>query len=1018
MNSCRAWMVAWAVVLACGPVAGSAAERPNIVLVMSDDMGWSDLGCYGGEIQTPHLDALAANGIRFTQFYNTSRCCPTRASLLTGLYPHQAGVGHMMEDQGHPTYRGNLSDRAVTIAEVLRSAGYATYMAGKWHVSRHISPDGPKFNWPLQRGFDRFLGTIHGAGSYYDPNSLTLGNTQIAPGDGFYYTDAIADFAARCIREHRDDRPFFLYVAFTAAHWPMHAKPEHIAKYEGRYNAGWDAIRAARFQRLRRMGLIDPRWELSPRDPNVPAWEEEPLKAWNIRCMEVYAAMVDVMDQGIGRILDALKETGRFDQTLFLFLQDNGGCAESYGRRGPFRPRPTDPTALQPMRPDELQTRMQPERTREGYPVRVGQGVMPGPADTYIAYGRGWANASNTPFREYKHWVHEGGISTPLIIHWPEGIPSERRNSLYHEPAHLIDIMATCVDVAGATYPTHFRRQPIQPMEGVSLRPAFTGQPLQRPQPIFWEHEGNRAVRQGRWKLVAKYRRRWELYDIETDRTELHNLAERYPEKVRELAALYDAYARRTGVQPWPVKPRRPQPAQGRRPNIFFAIADDWGWPHAGAYGDAVVRTPTFDRLAQDGVLFANAFVTSPSCTPSRGSILTGQWHWRLEQNANLWSTLPARFTTYPERLRQAGYFIGHSRKAWGPGRLEPGGRTEDPSGPAFRNFAAFLQHRPKDQPFCFWFGSSDPHRPYQWRAGVQAGLDPDRIRVPGHLPDTETVRIDLADYYFEVERFDREVGEALELLAQTGELDNTIIVMTGDNGMPFPRSKSNLYDAGTHVPLVVCWRTEAPGGRAVTDFVSLADLAPTFLEAAGLPIPEEMTGRSILNLLRRHGNGRLDPSRDHVLTGKERHVPAQEAGNTGGYPCRAIRTDRYLYIRNFKPERWPAGVRTNAERGGPFADCDGSPTKSWLIEHEQDPGVKRLFDLAFGLRPAEELYDLKWDPDQLVNVAGRPGYAAAKRALADRLLHELQATGDPRAFGRGDWFDHYPYYGGPPRRR
>ncbi|MCP5527982.1 MAG: sulfatase-like hydrolase/transferase [Verrucomicrobiales bacterium] len=996
----------------------TSASRPNIVIMMADDMGWSDIGCYGGEIRTPNLDGLAANGVRFTQFYNTSRCCPTRASLLTGLYPHQAGVGHMMEDKGYDNYRGNLSPRAVTIAEVLRGAGYATYMSGKWHVSRHVAPEGPKHNWPLQRGFDRFFGTIHGAGSFYDPNSLTLGNTQIPPGADFYYTDAISDFAARCIHEHEAEKPFFLYVAFTAPHWPMHAKPGDIAKYQGVYDAGWDAIRQARYDRLVRLGLIRPDWPLSPRDPRSPAWAAEERQEWNIRCMEVFAAMVDCLDQGVGRILEALRATARFDNTLVLFLADNGGCAEGYGRNAPFQARPTDPAQLKPMPPDELQPRMQPEYTRDGLPVRVGAGVMPGPADTYIAYGLSWANASNTPFREYKHWVHEGGISAPLIMHWPAAIEPARRNALYEQPAHLIDLMATCVDLAGAEYPARFRGEAIQPMEGVSLRPALAGAALERPQPIFWEHEGNRAVREGEWKLVAKHNQPWELYNLRADRTELNNLAAAHPDRVQAMSAQYDAWAERAGVQPWPVKPVAITETRGRRPNILFAIADDWGWPHAGAYGDSVVRTPTFDRLSQNGVLFANAFVTSPSCTPSRGSILTGQWHWRLEENASLWSTLRPEYPTYPEMLEDAGYFIGHSRKAWGPGRIQAAGRKGDPSGPAFPNFAAFLEKRGEDQPFCYWFGANDPHRPYEWQSGRKAGIDPARVQVPKFLPDAEVIRDDVADYYFEVERFDRELGEALALLEARGELDNTLVVVTGDNGMPFPRAKSNLYDAGTHVPLVFSWPAQVKGGRAVTDFVSLSDLAPTFLRAAGLDVPEVMTGRNLLPILRRAGNGRMDPTRDHVLTGKERHVPAQEAGNMSGYPCRAIRTQDFLYIRNFKPERWPAGVRTNSERGPGFADCDGSPSKTHLLDHEADPVVKPFFDLAFARRPAEELFDLRTDPDQLVNVAGQPDYAEIQRDLAERLLSELQATGDPRAFGKGDHFRDYPYYGGTARPR
>ena len=551
----------------CGMVGAQESRAPDIIIIMADDMGWSDIGCYGGEIRTPNLDGLARDGLRFTQFYNTARCCPTRASLLTGLYAHQAGVGHMMSDKGYDSYRGELSRNAVTIAEVLKGAGYRTYQSGKWHVTRHVRPEGPKDNWPRQRGFDRFFGTIHGAGSFYDPNSLTLDNTQIAPWEGFYYTDAINDFACRFIREHsanHEESPFFLYVAHTAPHWPMHALPEDISRYHGRYAGGWDQLRQERYQRQLRMGLVDRKWDLPPRDPRSKAWKDADLKPWEQRCMEVYAAMVDRLDQGVGRIVRTLEETGRLDDTLILFLADNGACAEGYGRGANARSSIPDPTLRRPMQPGELQQRMQPAFTRDGLPVRTGQGVMPGPPDTYIAYGLSWANASNTPFREYKHWVHEGGISSPLIAHWPKGIRrgdiGNRRatgeGSLVDDPAHLIDLMATCVDISGAEYPEEHAGRRIQPMEGISLAPAFGGEPLRRRAPLFWEHEGNRAVRMGDWKLVARHNRPFELYNLREDRSELDDLAARMPEKARELEAQWDAWAERAGVQPWPV--RRP----------------------------------------------------------------------------------------------------------------------------------------------------------------------------------------------------------------------------------------------------------------------------------------------------------------------------------------------------------------------------------------------------------------------------------------------------------------------------
>lgn len=537
--------------------AEPAAARPNFVVILSDDMGYSDLGCYGGEIHTPNLDKIASQGIRFTQFYNTARCCPTRASLLTGLYPHQAGVGHMMDDRGLPGYQGNLNSQCRTIAERLKPAGYANYAVGKWHVTRHAGQEGPKQNWPLQRGFNRFYGTIHGAGSFFDPSSLVRDNNMISPfadeeykPDTYYYTDAISDQAVRFIEEHKKgqvDKPFFLYVAYTAAHWPMHALPEDIQKYRGAYNEGYDAIRKKRLQKGSELGVIDAKQGLAPGSKD---WSKVEDREWEIACMEVYAAMVDRMDQGIGKIRNQLERNGFLENTVILYMQDNGGCAEAMGRTGnakhPNIPRPTSPT-LPAMKPTDFAAAGSvPDQTRDGFPVRMGNNAMPGPADTYVAYGEGWANVSNTPFREYKHWVHEGGISTPLIAFWPQGIL--KPGSIATDPGHLIDVAATLVDLAGATSLTD-----ATPLEGVSLRPIFEGKSIQR-EAIYWEHEGNRAVRAGKWKLVAKHGMAWELYDLESDRIEAKDLADQNPAKVAELKALYEAYAKRANVEPWPLR--------------------------------------------------------------------------------------------------------------------------------------------------------------------------------------------------------------------------------------------------------------------------------------------------------------------------------------------------------------------------------------------------------------------------------------------------------------------------------
>jgi arylsulfatase len=497
------------------------ARAPNIVLILADDMGFSDIGCYGSEIPTPNLDRLAGRGLRFTQFQNTARCCPTRASLLTGLYPHQAGIGHMVVDRGFPAYQGHLNGRCVTIAEALRPAGYTTLMSGKWHVGEN------RPHWPTDRGFDHYFGLINGSSSYFQVDqgkTLALDDKPYTPPDkGFYLTDAITDHAVGFLDRHTSrDKPFFLYLAYTAPHWPLHALPEDIEKYRGKYMMGWDELRRQRHERMIQMGLVRKEWPLTPRDQRAPAWKDVGDKAFRDLSMAVYAAQIDRMDQNIGRVLTSLDRSGLADNTLVLFLADNGGCAEEINRGKP--------------------------------------GVGPGGPDSYWSYGLPWANASNTPFRLYKHWVHEGGISTPLIASWPGRI--KEPGSITHQPGHLIDLMATCVDVGNARYPATFNGNAITPMEGRSLRPVFEGRHREPHPAICWEHEGNRAVRQEGWKLVSRYEggSGWELYDMEADRTEMSDLGAKHPAKVKELSAIWDAWAARVGVEPWDVVRNRNAP--------------------------------------------------------------------------------------------------------------------------------------------------------------------------------------------------------------------------------------------------------------------------------------------------------------------------------------------------------------------------------------------------------------------------------------------------------------------------
>ena len=443
-----------------------------------------------------------------------------------------------------------------------------------------------------------------------------------------------------------------------------------------------------------------------------------------------------------------------------------------------------------------------------------------------------------------------------------------------------------------------------------------------------------------------------------------------------------------------------------RRPNILLAIADDWSFPHAGVYGDAIVSTPTIDRLAREGVRFTNAFVAAPSCTPSRAALLTGQAIHRLEEGGNLHGFLPRSYAVYPELLEEAGYAVGYTGKGWGPGRVEPGGRTRNPAGPIFRSFDEFMQKREPGRPFCFWFGSQDPHRPYEPGTGAHNGMKPEDVRVPGFLPDTADVRNDILDYYFEVQRFDRDLGRVIEVLDRAGELGDTIVIVTSDNGMPFPRAKATLYDGGTRVPLVIRWPGAGRAGAQRDEFVSLTDLAPTVLEGAGLKPLAAMTGRSLVPLLQ----GASPPGRDRVFVERERHANVRRGDLS--YPARAIRTKDYLYVRNFRPDRWPAGDPELHFAVGPFGDIDGGPSKSVLLDRREDPAIASFFRLATAKRAAEELYDLTRDPDQIENVAGRPQYRDVQRRLRAELDAWLRETGDPRMAGDDDRWDRFPYFG------
>lgn len=564
----------------------AASQRPNIVVILVDDMGFSDIGCYGGEINTPNLDKLASGGVRFTQFHNTARCCPTRAALLTGLYPHQAGVGHMTEERAGadgmplPGYSGRLNDRCVTIAEALKPAGYFTAMVGKWHVGQNHGVT------PWGRGFDRNLSAAAGGFYFNDSpraeifyNDRNLGRTNAPLPARWYSTDLWTEYGLKFVDEALvAKKPFFLYVAHNAPHFPLQAPPEEIARWRGKFKVGWDKLREARYERQLAMGLIDKSWPLSPRLPEVPAWDSlSPAEKDRYdHIMAIYAAVVEHMDKAVGVLVDGLRNRGVLDNTLILFMSDNGGNAEA------------------------------------GVPGRL-VGDNPGDAQSTVFVGQCWATLNNTPFVRYKHYTDEGGIATPLIAHWPAGIASGRRGQFEPQPGHVIDILPTCLDVAGADYPKEFKGKKIIPCEGVSLRPAFDGNPLGRSQPIFWEHEGNRAVLDVPWKLVALSGKPWRLYNVVADRTEQQDLAATQPERAKALENKWDAYAARANVLPlggWQAPERK---KGGKKADSFsrentFNLKKGTHLERAQApaiAGRGLTIAATFDSRQPKGVLVA-----------------------------------------------------------------------------------------------------------------------------------------------------------------------------------------------------------------------------------------------------------------------------------------------------------------------------------------------------------------------------------------------------------------------------
>ena len=946
---------AFALTLALAPGLAPAQDRPNVILVYADDLGYGDVSAYNprGTLKTPNIDRLAREGIRFTDAHAAAATCtPSRYAMLTGEYAfRKSGTGVLPGDAALIIEPGRT-----TLPGVFQRTGYATGVVGKWHLG--LGPSGgPDWNGeirpgPLDLGFDAAF--IMAATGDRVP-TVYVENRRVANLDP---ADPIRVQYGQPIGDGPTGRanPELLQLH------PSHGHDQTIVN--GISRIGYMTGGKAALWKDEEMGDVFTRRAIAfveqnrakpfflyfaLHEPHVPRVPHP--RFVGATGMGPRGDAIAQLDWSVGELLAALDRLNLTRNTIVLFTSDNGPVVD------------------------------------DGYRDRAVELLGD--------------HAPAGPFRGGKYSTFEGGTRVPFILRWPERVKPAVSDALVSQ----VDLIASF----GALIGSQATNPPAG--DGQNVLSALLGRSKQGRNALVEQAGARLALRRGAWKYIPPSQGpriqantntelgndpEPQLYDLAADPGERKNLAPARPETAREMAAMLDSL-RRTN-----------QPAAPRRPNIVIAIADDWSYPHAGSYGDRTVRTPAFDRIAREGARFTHAFVASPSCTPSRAALLAGQAVHRLQEGANLHGFLPKSIPVLPDLLEDAGYAVGFSGKGWGPGRVEPGGRTRNPAGPQFKSFDDFMTGRPRDRPFSFWFGSSDPHRPYDEGSGARGGLAIDRVAVPAYLPDTPVVRGDLLDYYLEVERFDRDLARLLETLERAGELENTIVIVTSDNGMPFPRAKANVYDSGARVPLSIRWPGNAAPGTVIDALVSLTDLAPTLLEAAGLKPIEAMTGRSLRPLLR--GESRAGGER--VFIERERHANVRRGDLS--YPVRAIRTKDYLYIRNFRPDRWPAGDPELYFAVGPFGDIDGGPTKTLLLGGRNDPAIARFFELAAAKRPAEELYDVRRDPEQLVNLAGTSAHRAAQRRLRDELDRWLRETGDPRATADDDRWDRTPYYGQP----
>ncbi len=1008
-------------------IAAETSPKPNVLFIAVDDLR-PELGCYGVEdIKTPCIDAFAENGVRFNRVYcQLAVCNPSRVSVMTGLRPDSTRVWDLVTD-----FRKTIPN-AVTIPQHFRKHGYHAVSYGKifhntfpdnvsWDEPHHFPEISQLWSNEAKRSLTEFRKRLRAEGK----SDFRIGRTRavateiVDVSDSEHLDGAIADQAIAAMqRLANDDQSFFLAAGFIRPHLPFVVPREYWELYDrdkiplatnpyfphGMPDVAFGDRSLGGFYELQvYMDYFD---SPSPFEHPLTESQQRELK-------HGYYASVSFIDKQIGHLLDELDRLGLTDNTIVVLWSDHGwklGEHNGWCKQTNYEIDNRVPLIIHaPAAKANGKSCDSLVELIDIYPTLCELAGLPVP--DFLA-GASLAPLLDDPLGKVKDAAycqfprnHNGrnymgyAIQTDRyrFIEWLDRKTEEVVATELYDHTADPDENTNIADQSESQETVkalHEKLQRVIPSPLPKRVPRLSKKPVlkivnQRPNSVvvYWVTPAGKRLKR---RTLAP----GQTHTSNTTIGHKFDVENEDGKQIRHIVVKKDGQVEN-------IKVLKPQASQSKtRPNIVFFMADDWSWPHAGFLGDPVAKTPNMDRIAREGVIFENAFVSTPSCTPSRLTILTGQHHWRLREGDSLGGSLREEYNVYTEMLQADGYRIGWFGKGVWPSQHTF--RKRDSFGTRFPSFNDFIKERKPGEPFCYWHGGQDPHRPYDYQSGVKSGIKLENIKVPACLPDNETVRSDLADYYWEVGRFDREIGQVLAKLEAMGELDNTILVVSGDNGMPFPRCKGTLYDLGTRVPLAVRWGDKVKGKRKVSDFVTLCDFAPTFLEAAGLKPGKDMTGRSLLPVLTSNKSGQIEPARTFVLTGLEQHVYSN--------PSRAIRTADYLYIRNFEPEKWFTGEEEGRDLKYDFANFkwpsvaeafsfnyDPSPTKQLMRLNRDDKAIKRFADSAFDSHPEEELYDLRKDPGQLRNVAYDAVYAAERKELRARLDAELREAADPR---------------------